>query len=126
MNGYIRHCLSRNELFKSLRAKNSGGFFRTGAREHASREECDQALIPLIEYLDLNLSTLFTNLREDVAQLVFSHLWKDILSIIESILVPPLSDTPSNMTPLDEYELNMTFGCLEVCFLGASWWLTKG
>lgn len=114
MSGYIRYCLSEDQLLKSLKAKNTGGFFRTAAREHATEKDCDDALSPLIDYLELNLATLFTQLREDVAGMVFAQLWKEILATIEALLVPPLSDRPSNMVPLDEYELQMTFVCLDV------------
>jgi hypothetical protein len=113
MSGYFKHCLSRAVLFKVLHTKNASSFFRSAMPQHATLEECDDALADLIVYLDLNLATLFTELQEDIGGMVFSLLWKEILAVFESLLVPPLSDRPSNMVPLDDYELAMTFNCLE-------------
>ena len=121
MSGYLRFCLSRDELFRVLKKNDSvvGGvsaFFRTNStsKTFATPDSCDDALSPLIEYLDDNMSTLFQELNDVVSKMVFSQLWKEVLITFESLLVPPLSDKPSSLRPLNEFELKMTFDCLEV------------
>lgn len=46
--------------------------------------------------------------------LVMGKLWKEILSIIDSLLLPPLSDQPSDMRPLSEKEVDVVLKWLKV------------
>lgn len=48
--------------------------------------------------------------------LVISRLWKDILSTLEALIVPPLSDQPTEMKPLSEKEIDIVFKWLGVRF----------
>ena len=41
-------------------------------------------------------------------------LWKEILSIIDSLLLPPLSDQPSEMKPLSGQEVDIVLKWLKV------------
>lgn len=45
---------------------------------------------------------------------MISRLWKDILSTIEALIVPPLSDTPTEMKPLSDKEVDIVFKWLGV------------
>ncbi|RKP11004.1 hypothetical protein THASP1DRAFT_27249 [Thamnocephalis sphaerospora] len=122
MSGYVRYCLSRKVLFRSM--KNSTALqqvtslFRTsassGKRMSITEVDGDEALHPLIDYLDKNLYTLFNLLRPDVSSMVFSKIWKEMLQNLENLLVPPLSDQPTTMKPLVNTEVEMVFTCLEL------------
>ncbi|TKY85972.1 hypothetical protein EX895_004797 [Sporisorium graminicola] len=71
--------------------------------------EIEAAIIPLLDYLDECLATLKGSLSESEALLVLTKVWKEVLNIIESILVPPLSDSPSNMNQLSDKEVDIVF-----------------
>ena len=71
--------------------------------------EIEAAIIPLLDYLDECLATLKGSLSEDEALLVLTKVWKQVLNIIESILVPPLSDSPSSMQQLSDKEVDIVF-----------------
>lgn len=43
-----------------------------------------------------------------------SRLWKEILSTLESLVVPPLSDQPTEMRPLSEKEIDVVYKWLGV------------
>ncbi|KAE8245858.1 hypothetical protein A4X06_0g5368 [Tilletia controversa] len=72
-------------------------------------QEIEAPLLPLLDYLDECLGTLKTSLSEAEAQLVLKKVWKEVLKIIEDILVPPLSDTPAVMQPLSDKEVDIVF-----------------
>jgi hypothetical protein len=46
--------------------------------------------------------------------MVMTRLWKEVLSTIESLLVPPLSDKLSQQRPLTQQELDIVFKWLKV------------
>ncbi|SJX66223.1 uncharacterized protein SRS1_10892 [Sporisorium reilianum f. sp. reilianum] len=71
--------------------------------------EIEAAIIPLLDYLDECLATLKGSLSESEALLVLTKVWKEVLNIIESILVPPLSDSPSSMNQLSDKEVDIVF-----------------
>ncbi|EST05967.1 Mammalian uncoordinated homology 13, subgroup, domain 2 [Kalmanozyma brasiliensis GHG001] len=71
--------------------------------------EIESAIIPLFDYLDECLATLKGSLSEHEALLVLTKVWKEVLNIIESILVPPLSDSPSSMSQLSDKEVDIVF-----------------
>ncbi len=71
--------------------------------------EIEAAITPLLDYLDECLATLKGSLSEDEALLVLTKVWKEVLNIIESILVPPLSDAPSSMSQLSDKEVDIVF-----------------
>ncbi|KAA1475982.1 hypothetical protein DENSPDRAFT_784248 [Dentipellis sp. KUC8613] len=75
--------------------------------------EIEQAIVPLFDYFDANLQTLNTYLGETTKEMVMTRLWKEILTIIEGLLVPPLSDTASEMKPLSDKEVDIVFKWLK-------------
>ena len=75
--------------------------------------EIEAAITPLFEYLDSNLQTLNTYLTEETKDMVMTRLWKEILVVIELLLVPPLSDAPSDMKPLSDKEVDIVFKWLK-------------
>ena len=47
---------------------------------------------------------------------VMTRLWKEVLLTIESLVVPPLSDKPSQQRPLNQQELDIVFKWLQLLF----------
>lgn len=47
-------------------------------------------------------------------QSVMTKLWKEVLSVTESLLLPPLSDQPTEMKPLTDKEVDIVFMWLKV------------
>lgn len=76
--------------------------------------EIEQAIVPLFDFLDANLSTLNTYLSDSTKEMVMTRVWKEILSVIEGLLIPPLSDKPSDMKPLSDKEVDIVFKWLKV------------
>lgn len=80
----------------------------------ASDEEVEAAIGPLYDYLNDNLQVINSTLSDTARETVMTKIWKEILSIIDSLLVPPLSDTPSSQKPLNDKELDIVFKWLRV------------
>ncbi|KAI9591169.1 hypothetical protein BDF19DRAFT_456043 [Syncephalis fuscata] len=122
MSGYVRHCLSKKVIFRAMNNNSAlqqmTSIFKGGSsnRKNATVTETDgdEALHPLIDYLDKNLFTLFNHLRPEVSSMVFSKIWKEMLQNLENLLVPPLSEQPTSMKPLEGNELEMVYTCLEL------------
>lgn len=79
--------------------------------------EIEQAILPLFDYFDANLQTLNTYLSDTAKQMVMGRVWKEILGIIEGLLIPPLSDVGSDMKPLSDKEVDIVFRWLKVSSL---------
>ncbi len=71
--------------------------------------DIEAAIAPLFDYLDECLATLKSSLSEKEALLVLTKAWKEVLNVIESILLPPLSDAPTDMQQLSEKEVDVVF-----------------
>lgn len=78
--------------------------------------EIEAAIHPLFDYLDTNNHTLASTLSPDAMQMVMAKLWKLILTTIEALIVPPLSDKPSNMQELSDSELDVALKWLKFLF----------
>jgi hypothetical protein len=79
--------------------------------------EIEQAIVGLFDYFDANLGTLNTYLGDSTKEMVMTRLWKEILATIEGLLIPPLSEAPSDMKPLTDKEVDIVFKWLKVCAL---------
>ncbi|KAJ8074784.1 hypothetical protein PM082_019109 [Marasmius tenuissimus] len=75
--------------------------------------EIEQAIVPLFDYFDANLQTLNTYLSETAKEKVMTRVWKEILVVIEGLLVPPLSEISSDMKPLSDKEVDIVFKWLK-------------
>jgi len=82
--------------------------------EELTDVEIEQAILPLFDYFDANLQTLNTYLSETAKEMVMTRVWKEILTVIEGLLIPPLSDAPSDMKPLSDKEVDIVFNWLKV------------
>ena len=89
---------------QSLSQQNSG----------PSQAEVANALKPLFTYFDDNFAIMNETLTNAAMITVMSRLWKEVLSTIESLLVPPLSDKPSQQKSLTQQELDIVFRWLQV------------
>jgi hypothetical protein len=76
--------------------------------------EIEQAILPLFDYFDANLQTLNTYLSDTAKEMVMTRVWKEILVIVEALLVPPLSEVSSDMKPLSDKEVDVVFKWLKV------------
>lgn len=76
--------------------------------------EIEQAILPLFDYFDANLQTLNTYLSDTAKEMVMTRVWKEILTVIEGLLIPPLSDTAVEMKPLSDKEVDIVFKWLKV------------
>lgn len=76
--------------------------------------EIEQAILPLLDYLDETLGTLKGSLSENEATLVLTKVWKEVLNTIDCILLPPLSDSPSDMPQLSGKEVEVVFKWLSM------------
>ena len=85
--------------------------------EQLTDVEIEEGIAPLFDYFDANLQTLNTYLADETKEMVMTRLWKEILNVIEGLLVPPLSDVPSDMKPLSDKEVDIVFKWLKVRFM---------
>jgi hypothetical protein len=76
--------------------------------------EIEQAILPLFDYFDANLQTLNTYLSDTAKEIVMSRVWKELLTVIEGLLVPPLSEISSDMKPLSDKEVDIVFKWMKV------------
>ncbi|KAG6857032.1 hypothetical protein H0H87_010705 [Tephrocybe sp. NHM501043] len=81
--------------------------------EELTDVEIEQAILPLFDYFDANLQTLNTYLSETAKEMVMTRVWKEILVILEGLLIPPLSDISSDMKPLSDKEVDIVFKWLK-------------
>jgi hypothetical protein len=79
--------------------------------------EIERAIVPLFDYLETNLQTLNTYLSDTAKEMVMTRVWKEILTILEGLLIPPLSDMSSEMKPLSDKEVDIVFKWLKVCLI---------
>lgn len=76
--------------------------------------EIEAAINDLFDYLDVNQATLSSTLSLDALHAVMMKLWKEILTTLEGLLIPPLSASPTDMTPLTDKEVDIVMKWREV------------
>ncbi|KDQ16952.1 hypothetical protein BOTBODRAFT_619876 [Botryobasidium botryosum FD-172 SS1] len=75
--------------------------------------EIEQVIGPLFDYFETNLQVLNTSLSDATKEMVMTRVWKEILVVIEGLLIPPLSPIPSDMRPLSDKEVDIVFKWLK-------------
>ncbi|OLL25875.1 hypothetical protein NEOLI_001392 [Neolecta irregularis DAH-3] len=128
MSDYIGYWLSRNIIKKLLnkplidissvsnlfnRTKLTASFAYGGSSVALSDNEIENAIGPLLDYFETNFATLSGNLSDSASLMVMSRVWKEILVTIEDMMIPPLSDRPSDRKPLEEAEVDVLYKWLE-------------
>ncbi|KIJ47293.1 hypothetical protein M422DRAFT_249139 [Sphaerobolus stellatus SS14] len=81
--------------------------------EELTDVEIEQAILPVFDYFDANLQVFNSSLGDKAKEMVMTRIWKVILAVIEGLLVPPLADTPSDMKPLSDKEVDIVFKWLK-------------
>ncbi|ORY25540.1 hypothetical protein BCR39DRAFT_543937 [Naematelia encephala] len=77
--------------------------------------ELESSLGPLFEYLNDNFSVFSVTLATPLRLEVMLALWKSIISILISLVVPPLSDKPmTTRDPLGSHEIDVVFKWLQL------------
>jgi C2 domain/MUN domain len=126
LSAYINHCLSR----RALRSLLNRGISVSSVSSYFSRNRQSTALAsvgptdadvlnaikPLFTYFDDNFAIMNQTLTSEAMIMVMTRLWKEVLVTIESLLVPPLSDKPSQQRPLTQQELDVVFKWLQLLF----------
>lgn len=97
----------------------TGGFFSVFSRVTSQQTDpdlqaCEDAIAPLLDFLEYNLSILNNNLSETNMKFIVLNIWEQILTTLEGVMLPPLSEQLSNMKPLDDHELRIVLKWLEV------------
>jgi hypothetical protein len=75
--------------------------------------EIEHAISELFDYFEANLQTLNTYLGESTKEIVMTRIWKEVLTTVEGLLIPPLSEAPSDMKPLTDKEVDIVFKWLK-------------
>ena len=81
-----------------------------------SQVEIADALKSLFTYFDDNFAIMNQTLTREAMIMVMARLWKEVLVTIESLVVPPLSDKPSQQKPLSQQELDLVFKWLDLLY----------
>jgi len=81
--------------------------------EQLTDVEIEQAISPLFDYFETNLQVLNSSLSDTARQTMMIRVWKEILLVIEGLLIPPLSDAHSDMKPLSDKEVDIVFKWLK-------------
>lgn len=127
LSSYIHHCLSRSAL-KNVLSKGynmsavTGLFSRAGfgTRPQSSQSQAVTeadiagALAPLTDYFNENFAILNQALTPTAMTLVMTKLWKEVLVTLEALLVPTLSDKPSQQKQLTQQEMEVVFKWLQL------------
>ncbi|TKX22764.1 hypothetical protein C1H76_4798 [Elsinoe australis] len=127
---YIQSILSRRTLQRvlgqgisvsSVRALAGGYLSRAQGRPTSTQPPQQQmdpamALKPLFDYFDENFAIMKQTLTDPSMTMVMTRLWKEVLTTIESLLVPPLSDKPSAQRPLTPQEVDIVYKWLRLLF----------
>ncbi|CAG8623658.1 26241_t:CDS:2, partial [Racocetra persica] len=113
MSPFFKQCLSRDVINKLLKpAVGFADLFGQKKRELTDRN-IEEAIDPLFDYFDENLMILHNNLHPEVFKAVMRWIWKEIVTIIELIIIPPLSDRQSDLKPLSDNELMIVLNWLQ-------------
>lgn len=129
LSSYIHYILSPQRLKGMLSkgitmqsAMSAISYFRqrnqpqTPAPTGPTQQDIENALAPLFTYFDENFAIMNQTLTLSAMIMVMTRLWKEVLQTIEALLVPPLSDKPSNQRPLSAQEMDIVFKWLQLLF----------
>ena len=76
--------------------------------------DIEAAINPLLDYFDINQATLSNSLSPTALHAVMGKIWKEILTVLEGLLIPPLSAAPTDMQPLSDKEVDIVMKWREV------------
>lgn len=126
LSAYINHSLSRRALRlllnRGISMATVSSYFsrhRASATPTATMPpdaEIVNALKPLFDYFDDNFAIMQQTLTSEAMIAVMTRIWKEVLVTVEALLVPPLSDKPSQQKALTQQELDVVFKWLQSLF----------
>ncbi|KAH0170908.1 hypothetical protein KCU67_g2427, partial [Aureobasidium melanogenum] len=124
LSSYIQQVLSRRALRgllnQGISINTVRGYFQKARPQSIVQGptpvDIANALKPLFTYFDDNFAIMKQTLTDSAMVMVMTRLWKEVLVTIESLLVPPLSDKPSQQRPLTQQELDIVFKWLQMLF----------
>ncbi|KAI1799288.1 hypothetical protein F4811DRAFT_557988 [Daldinia bambusicola] len=116
INASLSYEALRNLLGRNLASQVNSFFKRSSTIPQITNAEIENALQSLFTYFNENFATMKETLTEATMVAVMTRLWKEVLMAIEALLVPPLSDKPSNQRPLTQRELDVVYKWLELLF----------
>ncbi|KAL1411961.1 hypothetical protein Q8F55_002954 [Vanrija albida] len=80
------------------------------ARKYALDEsDITQSLAPVYDYLDENFTVFTRNFTKETRLQVMLSIWRRIIDILVSLLIPPLASKESTRTPLGPSEVDIVF-----------------
>lgn len=79
--------------------------------------QIEAALAPLYAYFYENFAIMKQTLTKATMDAVMARLWKEVLMVIETLLVPPLSEKPSQQKPLGRKELDIVYQWLNMLLI---------
>ncbi|KAJ2332077.1 hypothetical protein GGI00_002956, partial [Coemansia sp. RSA 2681] len=98
---------------RSIQFLKRGGH-QSPATIRVTQESCCEALIPLVDYLEDSLHTLFVHLYDNTANGVICKVWHEVLLSMEDILLPPLRGaSKGSAKALTEADMRNIFDCLD-------------
>ncbi|KAI1083247.1 hypothetical protein F5B20DRAFT_577630 [Whalleya microplaca] len=112
----LSHEALRNLLGRNLASQVNSFFKRSSAPTPITNGDIENALQSLFSYFNDNFATMKETLTDATMVAVMTRLWKEVLMAIETIVVPPLSEKPSNQRPLNQRELDVVYKWLELLF----------
>ncbi|KAI4123583.1 MAG: hypothetical protein LQ338_005201 [Usnochroma carphineum] len=124
LSAYIHYCLSRRTLrnltSKGISMSTVSSYFNRNRPQQPtqapSEAEIANALKRLFAYFDDNFAIMNQTLTSTAMVMVMTRLWKEVLVTIEALLVPPLSDKPSQQRQLNQQEVDVVFKWLQYLF----------
>ncbi|KAF7515000.1 hypothetical protein G7054_g14826 [Neopestalotiopsis clavispora] len=116
INATLSHETLRNLLGRNLLQSASSLWKRQSRVPMVTAADIENALQGLFTYFNENFAIMKGTLTDATMVAVMTRLWKEVLMAIESLLVPPLSEKPSNQRPLTEREAEVVYKWLELLF----------
>ncbi|KAL7628653.1 hypothetical protein AAE478_000168 [Parahypoxylon ruwenzoriense] len=116
INSSLSYEALRNLLGRNLASQVNSFFKRSSTLPQVTDAEVENALQSLFTYFNENFATMKETLTDATMVAVMTRLWKEVLMAIECLLVPPLSEKPSNQRPLNQRELDVVYKWLQLLF----------
>ncbi|KAJ9087411.1 hypothetical protein DSO57_1033643 [Entomophthora muscae] len=116
----IKSSLSRKTVLHAISKGRDGHFHKFLGSSHMpselkfSDEDCDQALVGLVDLLDARLNLPFRVLYEPCGYRLVTAIWSECLVAIESAMVPPFSKKRSTPKPLTKLEVDFLLRIVEL------------
>ncbi|KAI1457385.1 hypothetical protein F4805DRAFT_176634 [Annulohypoxylon moriforme] len=116
INATLSYDALRTLLGRNVTSQVTSFFKRQSTIPQITDTEIENALQSLFTYFDENFAIMKETLTDATMVAVMTRLWKEVLMAIEALLVPPLSEKPSNQRPLTQRELDVVFKWLGLLF----------